>query len=71
MRQLAQLDGRPLGLIERLGHEPGSGLALVLQRVEREPHRDDRMDKPLLGSVVQIADHPPALGVGRRHDPRA
>ena len=40
------------------------------ERAARELQRDDRVDQPLLRAVVQIADHPPALVVGRRHDPR-
>jgi hypothetical protein len=36
-----------------------------------ELQRNDRVDQPLLGAVVQIAHYPPALLVGRRDDPRA
>ena len=70
MRELAQLGRRLLDLLERLGQEGGDGLLLVLQGVLCQLQRDDRVDQPLLRSVVQIANHAPALLVGRRHDPR-
>ena len=48
----------------------GSVLLLVLQGAACQLERDDRVDQPLLRAVVQIANHAPALLVGRRHDPR-
>jgi integrase len=70
VRQLAQLVGRVLGVVECLGHERRGSILLVLERAVRQFERDDRVHEPLLRTVVQIANHPPALLIGRRHDPR-
>ena len=45
-------------------------LVIILERAACQLQRDDRVDQALLGPVVQIANHPSALLVGRRHDPR-
>ena len=51
--------------------QPGGGIFLfVLEGALCQLQRDDRVDQALLGPVVQIANHPSALLVGRRHDPR-
>ena len=68
--ELAQLGRRLLGVVERLGQQAGELLLLVLQGAACQLERDDRVDQPLLRAVVQIANHAPALLVGRRHDPR-
>ena len=68
--ELAQLHRRLLGVVERLGHQAGEVVLLVRQGLLGELERDDRVDQPLLRAVVQIANHAPALVVGRRHDPR-
>jgi hypothetical protein len=71
VRELAQLRRRLLGVVERLGEQGGNVLLLVLDGAVGQLERDDRMDEPLLRSVVQIAHYAPALLVGRCHDPRA
>ena len=70
MRELAQLGVGLLGLVERLGQQGRGTLLLVLDGAVCELQGDDHVDQPLLRSVVQIANHAPALLVGRRHDPR-
>ena len=71
MRQLAQLGVAQLGVVERLADER-LGLSIsALERSLSELQRHDGMHQPLLRSVVQVADHPPSLLVGRFHDPRA
>ena len=56
MGQLPQLLVRPVCLRERLGDER-LGLAIPLaERTLCELERDDRMDEPLLGAVVEIAN---------------
>jgi hypothetical protein len=67
--ELAQLFGRAFGLVECLGHKRRPSVLLVLERPARQFERDDRVDQALLRAVVQIANHPLALLVGRRHDP--
>ena len=64
MHQLAQLFRRVLGLLERLDHERGRRVVLVLERPACKLQRDHRVDQPLLRAVVQVADHAPALVVG-------
>ena len=70
MRELAQLGGCLLSLVERLGHERRRLVVPLLERLARQLQRDDRLHQALLRSVVQIAYHPPPLLVARRHDPR-
>ena len=59
----------PLCLFERLRHELGGPVLLAVERLACELECDDRLDETLLRPVVQIANHPPALLVGRRHHP--
>ena len=70
MGELAQLGRRLLGVVERLGQEGGGILPFVLAGAAGKLQRDDRVDQPLLRAVVEIANHPAALLVGGRHDPR-
>ena len=69
MGELAQLDGRALGVVERLGDELGTPLVVALERLARQLQRDHRVDEALLRSVVQVAHHAPALR--RRPRPRS
>lgn len=71
MRESAELFCRSLCLGERLGHKLGRRLLVGLERLLCLRHHEDRVDQPLLSTVVQIANDTPALFVGRRHDPRA
>jgi hypothetical protein len=71
VRGLAQLAGRALRLQERLADEPDGVAVPALERPAGELERDDRVDQPLLSPIVKGAYHPPALLVGRRHDPSA
>ena len=41
-----------------------------LEGATRQLQRDDRVDQSLLCAVVKVANHPAALLVGRRRDPR-
>jgi hypothetical protein len=56
---------------ERLGHQGGGGLVVLLQCLLGQLQRDRRVDEPLLRAIVQIADHSPALVIGGGHDPRS
>ena len=69
VRELPQLDVRPLGLGEGLGQER-RGVIALLERPVRQLQRDNRVDEALLRPVVQIPNHPSPLLIGRRHDPR-
>jgi hypothetical protein len=70
VREFAQLDVRTLRVVERFGQQGGEVLSLVLEGAACQLQRDDRVDQPLLRTVVQIADHAPALIVCHRHDSR-
>ena len=61
MRELAQLGGCVLSMIERLGHESGRGVGVLGKGPARQLQRDDRVHEALLRPVVQIANHPPPL----------
>ena len=66
--RLAQRGVSLLRLLECLVHERLGRCAVVLDCLARELECHDRVHQPLLGSVVQVADDPPALVVGRCGD---
>jgi hypothetical protein len=57
-------------VVECLGHERRRSVILAPEGAVREFERDDRVHEALLCAVMQVANHAPALLVGRRHDPR-
>ena len=71
VRELAHLGRRLLRVLERLLHQQRPVLCFLRQRLLRQLERDHRVDQALLRAVMQIADDPPALVVGRRGDARA
>ena len=66
--ELAQLGVRALCLLDCLAHELGRKFIVRLERLVRVLQSHDGHYQALLGSVVQVAHHAPALVVGRRHD---
>ena len=71
MSELAQFGHRLLGVLERLG-QVGEGIVfLVLEGATCQLQSDHRVNKPLLRSVVQVANNAPALLVGRHRAIRA
>ena len=67
MCQLAQLLVGPVCVRERLGDER----LILAQRPLCELERDHRMDEPLLGAVVEIADQAAAGRIGLGEEARA
>jgi hypothetical protein len=70
VRQLAQLIGRLLRVVECLVHERGGRVLVVLERSTGQLQRNNGVDETLLRPVVEVAYHPPAFFVGGGHDPR-
>ena len=70
-REVAQLVDGGAGLLDRPVEELAGGAGLRVPALARELEVDQERDEPLLGTVVQVAPEPPALGVPHRDDPRA
>jgi hypothetical protein len=70
VRQLARFVEPALGVLERLGDERRDLPALV-ERLQGEPERDDRVREPLLGAVVKVPPDAPARLVAGGDDPRS
>ena len=61
LRELAQLFGRQLRLLDRLAYELGRGFGVRPERLVGLLQGDDGLDEALLRSVVQVANHAPAF----------
>jgi hypothetical protein len=70
VRELAQLDVRPLRLPEGLGHELRRHRVALLQRHARQLQRHDRVDQALLRPVEEIPHQPAPLLVRGGREPR-
>ena len=67
-REVAQLGGRALGVLERLVDERGAPGRRRRRAPPGELERDDGVHEPLLRAVVDVALEPPARLVGGRDD---
>ena len=70
MGQFPQLLNGALHVVGHLAEQLGGDVGIIGGHVPRQPQVHRQRDQVLLGSVVQVALHPAALGVTARHDPR-
>jgi hypothetical protein len=71
VRELAQLAGGLLSVLERLRDQRRGLAGFLLQSPGRHLQRDDGVDEALLSAVVKVPNDPPALVVRGGDDARA